>query len=363
MIRRRVPVGLNEIGKPIMRQLQAKTEYELMLRAAKLIVESGVLGNYILSDGTSEKKEEKKTISFRDMAEWWYRVYKQDNPTLKPATSNDYRRMLDKVIYPVLGDKLIHEITTTSIQELLNEGKNMAASTQTKMLVTLRQIFDMAIQEQYITINPAKGKLTKTGVEKKEGRALSQEEWLMVQSKLPELLEQDRVLVALMMYEGLRRGEALGLNWDNVDFEENCIHVTQQAAFNNGANTATIQSPKTKTSNRTIPLVKPLKEILERMKREGQFIVGNKDTPYTKSMLVKALKRIKKILQIDDLHPHMFRYSHATVLHELGIDDKTIQQWEGHASQDTTTNIYIKGSQKMSDRAEAALSDFAASKS
>jgi len=271
--------------------------------------------------------------------------------------------MLDKVIYPVLGDKLIHEITTTSIQELLNEGKNMAASTQTKMLVTLRQIFDMAIQEQYITINPAKGKLTKTGVEKKEGRALSQEEWLMVQSKLPELLEQDRVLVALMMYEGLRRGEALGLTWDNVDFEENCIHVTQQAAFNNGANTATIQSPKTKTSNRTIPLVKPLKEILERMKREGQFIVGNKDTPYTKSMLVKALKRIKKILQIDDLHPHMFRYSHATVLHELGIDDKTIQQWEGHPSQDTTTNIYIKGSQKMSDRAEAALSDFAASKS
>lgn len=221
----------------------------------------------------------------------------------------------------------------------------MAASTQTKMLVTLRQIFDMAIRrrqafrlvgfrhsrklpdsiqgiesgtEQYITINPAKGKLTKTGVEKKEGRALSQEEWLMVQSKLPELLEQDRVLVALMMYEGLRRGEALGLTWDNVDFEENCIHVTQQAAFNNGANTATIQSPKTKTSNRTIPLVKPLKDLLERMKREGKFIVGNKDTPYTKSMLVKALKRIKKILQIDDLHPHMFRYSHATVLHELG---------------------------------------------
>jgi len=182
--------------------------------------------------------------------------------------------MLDKVICHVLGDKLIHEITTTSIQELLNEEKNMAASTQTKMLVTLRQIFDMAIQEQYITINPAKGKLTKTGVEKREGRALSQEEWLMVQSKLPELLEQDRVLVALMMYEGLRRGEALGLTWDNVDFEANCIHVTQQAAFNNGAN---------------IP---------------------------------------------------------------------TIQQWEGHASQDTTTNIYIKGSQMMLDRAEAALSDF-----
>jgi len=181
----------------------------------------------------------------------------------------------------------------------------------------------------------------------------------MVQNKLPELLEHDRVLVALI---GLRRGEALGLTWDNVDFEANCINVTQQAAFNNGANIPTIQSPKTKTSNRYIPLVKPLKEILERMTRQGQFIVRNKDTPYTKSMPVKALKRIKKILQIDDLHPRMFRYSHATVLHELGIDDKAIQQWEGHASQDTTTNIYIKESRMMSDRAEAALSDFATSK-
>ena len=71
----------------------------------------------------------------------------------------------------------------------------------------------MAIQEQLITVNPAKGKLTKTDAAKKEGRALSQEEWLRVQSLLPQLNESDRVLVALMMYEGLRRGEVLGLTW------------------------------------------------------------------------------------------------------------------------------------------------------
>lgn len=82
----------------------------------------------------------------------------------------------------------------------------------------------------------------------------------------------------------------------------------------------------------------PAWRILERMTGQGQFIVGNKDAPYAKSMLVKVLKRI-----------NMFRYSHATVLHEPGIDNKTIQQCEGHASQDTTTNIYIKGSQMMSD--------------
>ena len=358
MFRGRVPVGINEFNVPIMKQVKAKNEYEFMLKAAQIILESGLIGDYVLRNDSTEVKRP-KAISFRDMAEWWFKVYKQDNTKLKPATIDDYRRMLDRVIYPAFGDKPINEITTTNIQELLNDNRSIAASTQNKLLITLRQIFNMAIQESLIVINPAKGKLTKTGADKKEGRALSQDEWLRVQSLLPQLNESDRVLVALMMYEGLRRGEALGLTWDNVDFAENCIHITQQAAFNNGSNTATIQLPKTKKSIRTIPLVKPLKAILETIPAHGDFIVGNSKTPYTKSMLRKAMDRIKRILEIDDLHPHMFRYSHATVLHELGVDDKTIQHWEGHANQATTANIYIKNTQTMTDRAEAILSDFA----
>ncbi len=362
MTRGRVPIGINEFNAPIMKHLQAKTEYEFMLKVAKLILDSGLLGDYVLRSDSTEVKRP-KMISFRDMGEWWFRVYKKDNAKLKPATINDYRRMLDKMIYPVFGDKAINEITTTNIHELLNDLRKTAASTQTKLLITLRQIFNMAIQEQLIVINPAKGRLTKTGADKKEGRALSQEEWLHVQSLLPELEETDRVLVALMMYEGLRRGEALGLTWDNVDFDENRLHITQQAAFNNGSNYATIQLPKTKKSIRSLPIAQPLRTILEAIPVRGTYVVGNSDTPYSKSMLWKAMNRIKKILGIDDLHPHMFRYSHATVLHELGVDDKTMQAWEGHANQSTTTNIYIKDSKAMTDKAEATLSNFAISNS
>ena len=65
----------------------------------------------------------------------------------------------------------INEITTTNIQELLNDNRSIAASTQNKLPITLRQIFNMAIQESLIVIKPAKGKLTKTGADKKEGRA------------------------------------------------------------------------------------------------------------------------------------------------------------------------------------------------
>ena len=52
-------------------------------------------------------------------------------------------------------------------------------------------------------------------------------------------------------------------------------------------------------------------------------------------------------------------YSHATRLHELGVDDKSIQHWEGHASQDTTTKIYIKQTNDRTERAGKILSNFA----
>ena len=127
--------------------------------------------------------------------------------------------------YDSFGDKPINEITTTNIQEPPNDSRCIPASTQNKLQIPLRQIINLTIQESMIVINPAKGKLTKTGADKKEGRALSQNEWLRVQGLLPHRNESDRVLVALMMYEGLRRGETLGRTWGNVGFAENCISI------------------------------------------------------------------------------------------------------------------------------------------
>ena len=76
-------------------------------------------------------------------------------------------------------------------------------------------------------------------------------------------------------------------------------------------------------------LVEPLKTMLQEVELKGKYVVGNRDEPYTYSMLTKAWRRIRKTTGIRDLHPHMFRYSHATRLHELGVDDKSIQHWEG----------------------------------
>ena len=162
-MRGRVPIGIDEFGMPIMKQIRAKSEYEFMIKAGQMMLAAGLLGDYVLRGEETSVVKPVEKIPFKAVAERWYKVYKEDNETLKPSTKADYRRMLDKVIYPVLGDKGIDEITTTQLQEMLNEHRDMASTSQTKLLITLRQIFDVAIQEQLITVNPAKGKLTKTG--------------------------------------------------------------------------------------------------------------------------------------------------------------------------------------------------------
>ena len=356
MIRRRVPIGIDANGAPIMKQIKGNSEYEVMLKAGKTMLASGVLDPWMPEQIRHTPKD---VPTFAKVAERWYKVTKADNPKLKPATKNDYRRLLDRYLLPSLGRKRIDKITTSELQELLNGISNVADSTQKRIILTMKLVFEMAIQEEYIVKNPARAKLNRTGAETKEGRALTEAEWIGVQAKLQDMQVHDRLLTGLLMYEGLRRGEALGLTWENIDFEANAIHITQQAMFNGNSNIATIQSPKTKTSKRTIPLVEPLKTMLQEVEPKGKYVVGNRDEPYTYSMLTKAWRRIRKTTGIRDLHPHMFRYSHATRLHELGVDDKSIQHWEGHASQDTTTKIYIKQTNDRTERAGKILSNFA----
>lgn len=95
-------------------------------------------------------------------------------------------------------------------------------------------------------------------------------------------------------------------------------------------------------------------------RRENRKTAAVSRTPGTPARSWSVKRRsIRKTLGIRDLHPHMFRYSHATRLHELGVDDKSIQHWEGHASQDTTTKIYIKQTNDRTERAGKILSNFA----
>lgn len=116
MVRRRVPIGLDADGKPIMKQVKGKSEYDAMKKAGQIMLLAGLLDEYL----PEQMRDKPKLIpAFGELAERWYKVNKANNPKLKPGTKTDYRRILDKYLLPVLGRSPTDKITPTGLQELL----------------------------------------------------------------------------------------------------------------------------------------------------------------------------------------------------------------------------------------------------
>ena len=112
MVRRRVPIGFDADGKPVMKQVKGSSECDAMLKAGKLMLFSGMLDEYLPGQLHGEPKP---APTFGELAERWYKVDKADNPKLKPATKTDYRRILDKYLLPPLGRRPVNEITPTDL--------------------------------------------------------------------------------------------------------------------------------------------------------------------------------------------------------------------------------------------------------
>jgi len=161
-------------------------------------------------------------------------------------------------------------------------------------------------------------------------------------------------------FYGMRRSEVIGLKWDCIDFERKTItikHVVTEANLYGKKTLVVKDRPKTKSSRRTLPLVKPFEDMLHYMRqqqRQNQWLCGRsycKDyldyiyvdqlgelihpdqiTKHFKSFLIKHGMRV--------IRYHDLRHSCASLLYACGVNLKEIQEWLGHSDISTTANIY-----------------------
>ena len=114
---------------------------------------------------------------FRPSQKWLNdgtRSQKRITPNSNPPQRTTIAACSTDTFFLPSGRKRIDKITTSELQELLNGIPNVADSTQKRIILTMKLVFEMAIQEEYIVKNPAKAKLNRTGAETKEGRALTE---------------------------------------------------------------------------------------------------------------------------------------------------------------------------------------------
>ena len=153
-----------------------------------------------------------------------------------------------------------------------------------------------------------------------------------------KLKTSDRRFLTLLMFTGMRRGEALGLRWEDIDTEHNLIHI-RRSVTHAGGNQPLIGNTKTEKGMRDLPLDPYLLEVLQPIETEGFIIGGAK--PITMTMYNSTWKRINKSIDLYGATAHTLRHSYLTYLHSAGASDKTLQRIAGHSQIGTTMNIYV----------------------
>ena len=217
--------------------------------------------------------------------------------------------------------------------------------------VTCRVALDQAVAQGLILKNPAlscKAPVTRP----KEMQVLTGEEIqrLLIQAKEDGCFE----LLLLELSTGLRRGEILALQWDDLDFRTGVLRVERQVQRIRGK--LVVSQPKTRASSRSILLPTPVLKILEQYRQSvtsrWMFPSPRKgDSPRDPTAVRKKLSAVLKWAGCPAARFHDLRHTFATSALEHGMDVKTLSTVIGHVSSTTTLNVYAHVTDEMRQKA------------
>ena len=275
---------------------------------------------------------------FADYAWEWFESYKV--PKLRPGTEMNYRLIIRKHLVPFFGDMRLDKINTVDVQRFYNQHAHKAKSSVRCMGIILHGIFDSAIEDGLCVIDPTRSKRLTYSKKKTVREALAIEDAQDIISNLGKLELKDRLLVALLIFTGIRRGEALGLQWEDIDFDRKLINIRRSVRF--AGNKGYIGPTKSKAGVRLIPLEPQLEEILTALPHDGTYILGNGEFPITEMTYKRGWERICRTINMHGATAHVLRHTYITMA-AAHLDIKTLQTIAGHSDISTTMNRYAHG--------------------
>lgn len=270
---------------------------------------------------------------------WLEQVVKR---TLKESTYAGYGYVLKQYVLPHIGAIRLDKLTAPHVQQLVNDLVDAGHSPWTvrNAYLRLRAMLDVAVQYRYVAHNVAdKIALPRVTTEQ---RALTANE----ASALLEAVEglRNAAIYHCLLGLGLRRGEALGLAWRDLNWEAQTIKISQQVQQYVGSKVV-ISAPKTETSKRTLPLTDDLtarlwahwqNQLEERAflganwKEHGLIFASEKGTPIAPRNLDRNFKAALERANLADVRLHDLRHTFATLLGEQGVSDRVIGALLGH---------------------------------
>lgn len=289
--------------------------------------------------------EEKKT--FREVALMW-QEHKREY--VKTSTYWAYVLTLEKHLLPEFGD--LHEVDEESVQAFATEKarQGLSAKTIKGILIVLKMVMKYGDRHRWLIYRGWEVRLPSQTNDSKRLPVLSVADSKAIARYVSERFTYSGLGIYICLTTGMRIGEICGLTWGNVDVERGMIYVRQTMerlyVVEDGKRYTRliVDSPKTASSIRDIPMGKDLANMLRPLKRNAlpdNYVLSNSASPIEPRTYRNHFKRMLADLGIPALKFHGLRHSFATRCIESHCDYKTVSSILGHASISTTLNLYV----------------------
>ena len=368
-----VYLGVDKLtGKKARTTVTASTKKGVKIKAREAV-------NAFAANGYSVK--EKPTITtYRELVALLWESYKN---TIKPNSQQSMEGIVRLHILPVFGDYKLDKLTTPIIQQQVNKwadkankGEKGAYANYSFLNNINRRILQYGVTMQVIQHNPARDVIIPRKQQNKEHKVkfFSNHELKQFLGYLDNLdlssYENffDYVLYKTLLASGCRIGEALALEWSDIDLKKGIINISKTLNRYQETNT-----PKSKAGLREIDIDKATVSLLKQYKKRQQvqsWQLGRSEgivfTPFTTKyayacLLRKRLQSHFKAAGVPDISFHGFRHTHATIMLYAGIEAKDLQYRLGHSNISMTLNTYVhatkEGAKKAVSIFEAAISN------
>ena len=343
----RVTIGISADGKQQRKSLYGKTRQEVSAKMTDLLnnLQKGIITN-------------PTEMTLAEWLDFYMLEYKKQY--VKPTTYNNYTVKVKNHIKPAIGHYKLKALRQDIIQKFVNSlsGKGLAPSTVIDIFKVLSNALETAVDDGLIVRNTAnRVKLPKT--KKPQINVLTQEQQ-------NAFVEQAKVTYMGVVYifdlcTGMRLGELLGLKWQDIDFEQNQLHIKRIIRKVKDPDNPEehwhleFGTPKTPTSERIIPLnetaIKVLADVWEQQeknKEKASSAYEDNDLvfctqlgrPLDPNNIRRTCYSICAKIGVSNIHPHCLRHTFATRGAENNVDVRVMQKFLGHATIKETADTY-----------------------
>ena len=356
-------VGYNLQGRPIKKSKTVHcSKKEAKIELAKFVADVQK-GMYV----------EGKSLKFTDFVEIWKRDY--GSKELAPSTYKRYLGILESRIIPYFGHFHVDKIKPTDIMQFYdllskdtqivrrknNNGKKTGKPLSPKTIVEhhrlLHAMLQKAVYWQMIVSNPAE-RVQAPKTKKPKRKYYDDEQSKALISGLMELTEEQfkyKVAIILTIFTGVRLGELMGLEWNDINFKDGIVSINRSSQYLADKGVFT-KVPKTESSIRDVAIPDFVVSLLEEYKywydeqkslygelwtNSNRLFVQADGKPMHPSTISKWFEKFVAQIGLPVINFHGLRHTNATLLIAQNIDVSVVAARLGHAQITTTYNFYV----------------------